>query len=265
MMLDAAPGRLPIRVVPIALALFGLHAALATPAAVAGQLVAEKIPDSPASLTGVLLDPSHAPLPGVPVALEDLARRVTHRATTDGQGRFTFPNLQAGDYEAEVTVAGFDAFREPVQLAGPVIEREIVLTIAGVVEALTVVAGAASASAEIPGRQRGDAEPCEPRLDPDTQSPVGGQVRAPRMLTRMPPVFPDHLREADLEGEVRLAGRITAGGSLADIMIVDASHPDFASAAEDAARTWTWEEGLLNCTPVDVPATLTVRFLPQRP
>ena len=46
---------------------------------------------------------------------------------------------------------------------------------------------------------------------------------------------------------------------------MEASHPDFAAAAEDAVRTWTWEEALLNCTPVDVGITVTVRFLPQRP
>jgi len=129
----------------------------------------------------------------------------------------------------------------------------------------TVVAGAPPANPSVLGRERGEAEPCVARLDPETQSPIGGQVRPPRMLTRVPPMFPDHLRAADLEGQVRLSARISAGGTLVDVAVLEASHPDFAAAAEDAVRNWTWEEALLNCTPVDVGVTLTVRFEPERP
>ena len=72
------------------------------------------------------------------------------------------------------------------------------------------------------------------------------------MLTRTAPLFPDHLREEEREGIVRLAARIGADGSLADVSVVEASHPDYAAAAEDAVRGWTWEEPLLNCTPIEV-------------
>ena len=223
------------------------------------------IPDSRSTLGGVVLDPSHAPLPGVAVVVEDLARRLSHRATTDRQGRFEIKDLPAGDFEAEVEVAGFAVFREPVLVAGPLIEREIVLALGTLEETFTVVAGAPAASPEVPGRERGETEPCVTPVDQETQSPIGGRVRPPRMLARVPPAFPDHLREADLEGEVRLAARISAQGTVADVTVEEASHPDFAAAAEDAVRTWTWEEALLNCTPVEVGITVTVHFLPQRP
>ena len=246
------------------LPLLAMVAVLGT--AAPGRLTAQsRIPDSRSALSGRLLDPSHAALPGVAVVLEDLARRMTYRATTDRQGRFDLRDLPAGDYEAEVEVPGFTVFRETMLVAGPLVEREIVLAVNGLEETFTVVAGAAPASGELPGRERTEAEPCVARVDPETQSPIGGQIRPPRMLTRTAPTFPEHLREADLEGSVRLSGRITAAGSLADVMVLEASHPDFAAAAEDAVRTWTWEETLLNCTPVDVGVTLTLRFLPEAP
>lgn len=222
------------------------------------------IPDSRSALVGVVVDPSHAAMPGVAIALEDLGRRVTRRATTDRQGRFEFRELPAGDYEAEIVMPGFTLFRQPILLAGPLVEREIVLSLGMVEEIYTVTAGAAAASGDRAGRQRGDEEACVVRVDPDSQSPVGGQIRPPRMLERTAPVFPDHLREADLDGMVRLTGRISAEGTMSDLIVAEASHPDFAAAAEDAVRSWTWEQSLLNCTPVDVPVTITVRFVPQR-
>ena len=223
------------------------------------------IPELRSTLSGVLVDPSHAAMPGIVVALEDLARRRTYRATTDRQGRFELKDLPAGDYEAEVVVPGFALFRERVLLAGPLIEREIVLAVGEVEETFTVVAGERRPDADGQRRERSEPEPCVARVDEQTQSPVGGQLRPPRMLTRTAPLFPDHLREEERDGIVRLAARIGADGSLADVSVVEASHPDYAAAAEDAVRGWTWEEPLLNCTPIEVGVTVTVRFVPQRP
>jgi len=246
--------------------LFLLALVVAMGAGGADRLDAQaRSPDSRSTLVGVVVDPSHAPLPDVAVVVEDLSRRVTHRATTDRQGRFEITDLPAGEFEAEVAVAGFAVFRESVRVAGPMVEREIVLAIDALEETFTVVAGAGPANPDGLGRERGEVEPCVAPVDPETQSPIGGRVRPPRMLTRVPPAFPDHLREAELEGRVRLSGRISADGTLADVTLLEASHPDFAAAAEEAVRNWTWEEALLNCMPVDVGITVTVQFMPQRP
>lgn len=223
------------------------------------------IPASQSTLTGVVLDPTHAPLPGLAVVLEDLARRVSYRATTDRQGRFEFRDLPAGDFEAEIAVPGFAPHREPIRVAGLLVELEVLLVLDRVEETFTVAADSPPTKADVLGRERGEVEPCVVRLDQETQSPIGGQVRPPRMLTRVAPAFPEHLRDAELEGQVRLSARISDIGTPADVAILEASHPDYAAAAEDAVRNWTWEEGLLNCTPVDFNVTVTVQFLPQRP
>ena len=129
-------------------------------------------PDSRSTLVGVVVDPSHAPLPDVAVVVEDLSRRVTHRATTDRQGRFEITDLPAGEFEAEVAVAGFAVFREPVRVAGPLVEREIVLAIDALEETFTVVAGAgtrqsgrAGTAARRGGTVRGAGGPGNPVAD----------------------------------------------------------------------------------------------------
>ena len=231
----------------------------------AGQLNAQApIPNSQSTLTGVVRDPTHAPLPGLAVVLEDLARRASHRATTDREGRFEFRDLPAGDFEVEVTTPGFAVFRQPVLVAGPLVELEAALVLDTVEETFTVVAGAPPPDSDVRGRERGETEPCVVPVDKETQSPIGGLVRPPRMLTRVAPAFPDHLREAELEGQVRLTARISDNGTPADVAILEASHPDFAAAAEEAVRNWTWEEALLNCMPVDINVTVTVQFVPPR-
>ena len=99
------------------------------------------------------------------------------------------------------------------------VEREIVLAIDALEETFTVVAGEVPANPDGLGRQRGEVEPCVAPVDPETQSPIGGRVRSPRTLTRVPPAFPDYLREAELEGRVRLSGRVSADGTLADVTV----------------------------------------------
>jgi TonB family protein len=230
-----------------------------------GQLEAQtSIPSSQSALTGVVRDPSHAPLPDLEVVVEDLARRTSHRATTDREGRFEFRGLPAGDFEAEVTMPGFAEFRQQVLVAGPLVELEVVLTLETVQETFTVVAYAPPPNSDVLGRERGEVEPCVPPVDRETQSPIGGLVRPPRMLTRVLPIFPDHLLKAEVEGQVRLSARITDAGTPADVAVLEASHPDFATAAEDAVRNWTWEGALLNCMPVEINVTVTVQFVPPR-
>lgn len=244
-----------------------LGTAALVPAADSGRLAAQRrVPQSRSALTGVVVDPSHAAMSGLTIVVEDLVRRVTHRTTTDREGRFQFRELPAGDYEIEVAAPGFEVFREQTLVAGPLVEQEIVLAVGVQEETLTVVAGLSPPDGDAGSvRERGEPETCEPRLDQETRSPVGGQVRRPRMLSRATPAFPEHLRESGMDGTVRLAGHISAQGTMADLTIVEASHPDYAAAAEDALRTWTWEETLLNCTPVELDVAVTIRFLAQQP
>lgn len=222
-------------------------------------LDAQAVPGPRSNLSGIVVDAAHAPVPDVTVVLEDLGRRATRRYRTDAQGRFEAVDLPAGDYEIEVAVPGFAPFRERGPLAGPLVEREIVLAVRALEETITVGGGASQPGSEV--RREPAPEPCEPPTDLTTLSPIGGRLRPPRMLTRLTPIFPEHLQQDGLDGTVRLEGRISESGAVSALVVVESSHPDFAAAAEDAVRSWTWEETLLNCTPVEVGITVHVRFV----
>ena len=220
------------------------------------------IPASLSRLSGVVVDATHAPVPNVAVVVEDLGRRVTRRYQTDVQGRFDAVDLPAGDYEVEVSMPGFALFRAPVLLAGPLVEREIVLTVRTLEETITVGGGGAGRPGSAVRREPAT-EPCEVPTDSTTLSPIGGRLRPPRMLSRTTPIFPEHLQQDRVDGTVRLEGRIDQTGAVGSLVVVEASHPDFAAAAEDAVQGWTWEETLLNCTPVEVGFTVHIRFVPE--
>jgi len=220
------------------------------------------IPGSLSSLTGVVVDATHAPVPNVAVVVEDLGRRVTHRYRTDVQGRFDAMDLPAGDYEVEIAVPGFALFREPVLLAGPLVDREIVLVVETLEETITVGGDGGDQPGSAVSREPATA-PCMVPTDATTLSPIGGHLRPPRMLSRTTPFFPEHLRQDGVDGTVRLEGRIDQSGAVGSLDVVEASHPDLALAAEDAVRGWTWEQALLNCTPVEVGFTVDVRFVAE--
>jgi hypothetical protein len=214
------------------------------------------IPNTLSALSGRVVDPLHLPVPGLSIALEDLGLKRTRILRTDAEGRFEARDLPAGDYEFDLSVPGFEAVREPLLIAGPLVEREVVLEVGRLSETVTI----AGPSPRAPVRREQAAEVCLPQVDALTQSPIGGALLPPRMLSRTTPAFPEHLNDAQVEGEVRFEGRIGVDGALSELSLVAATHPEFAAAAETALRDWRWESPLLNCVPIEVRLTVAFRF-----
>jgi hypothetical protein len=242
----------------------GASAAVAVTLLVGAAGAQTTAPASLSNVAGTVVDPTHTPLVGVAVSLEDPRRRVTHVVRTGPDGRFEARDLPAGDYELELDVPGFAGIRESMLLAGPLVERHIVLAIGRLTETVTV-SGSASGSATAPRAVRREAPaggPCTLRVDDATQMPLGGQLRPPRMLTRVTPAFPAHLQESQTAGTVELDARIGTNGAVSELHITSATHDEFAAAAEEAVREWTWEETRLNCEPVETDLTVYVQFVP---
>lgn len=202
----------------------------------------------PLPLAGSVYDPSGAVVPEVQLTLED-AQRVTARATTDASGRFEFPNVEPGRYVLEASLAGFKPLRQEIVLrtAGDW-DRAVTLQVGTVQESITVQ------ERRIPGTTPG-------QVQAPTPIKVGGNVRPPRKVKDVRPVYPVTMREAGREGVVPIEAIIGRDGAVHSVRVLSAQiHPDFALAAADAVRQWRFEPTLLNGAPVEVVMTVSVEF-----
>lgn len=203
----------------------------------------------PQPLTGSVYDPTGAVLPGVELKLTD-AQQIEYQAVTDASGHFEFPAVGPGPYDLRASLPGFKALRQDLTLQKPADwDRAITLQVGTVTETITV-------SSRRPATLR-------PRFQGSGPQPVrvGGNIRPPRKLRDVRPVYPEAMREAGLEGLVPLEAIIAVDGSVASARVVSANvHPDFANAALDAVRQWQFSPTLLNGEPVEVMMTVSVRF-----
>jgi hypothetical protein len=87
----------------------------ALPPAPAAAAEAQQSLDA-ASVSGRVVDPSGAVVPGAAVAARHLETNVSVDAMTDGAGRFRFPFLRVGPYEVVVRLAGFREARQHLTL-----------------------------------------------------------------------------------------------------------------------------------------------------
>ncbi len=109
-------------------------------------------------------------------------------------------------------------------------------------------------------------EPPAPAIPPPTKvapaAPVriGGDVRPPRLVREVQPVYPPLARSARVSGVVRLDSIIGRDGEIRSLRVVS-GHPLLSSAAVDAVRQWRYSPTLLNGEPVEVILQIEVNFL----
>lgn len=88
----------------------------------------------------------------------------------------------------------------------------------------------------------------------------GGDIRAPALLTRVEPVYPEAARRAGLQGVVLLEAIIAASGDIEEVAVVRSGGPLFDSAAVAAVRRWKYRPATLNGRAVRVLLNVTVSF-----
>ena len=94
-----------------------------------------------ATISGRVVDPQGAAVPGVDVSARHTDTNVIVSATTDGTGRFRFPYLRVGPYELTAKLPGFRDHARALGLsAGSAFDLTIALEVAGLDAAVTVVA-----------------------------------------------------------------------------------------------------------------------------
>ncbi|MFQ5927832.1 MAG: energy transducer TonB, partial [Terriglobia bacterium] len=88
---------------------------------------------------------------------------------------------------------------------------------------------------------------------------VGGNVRAPRLLERVAPVYPRLARQARVEGDVRIDATIDPRGRVVKMRVL-AGNPLLVKAALAALEQWLYEPVYLDGQPVALLLEVTIHF-----
>jgi len=88
---------------------------------------------------------------------------------------------------------------------------------------------------------------------------VGGQIKEPKKLKNVNPVYPDIAKQARVQGVVILECTISPQGKVTDVKLLRGI-PLLDQAAIDAVKQWVYTPTLLNGVPVPVIMTVTVNF-----
>ena len=88
---------------------------------------------------------------------------------------------------------------------------------------------------------------------------VGGQIKEPKKLKHVAPLYPDIARQARVQGVVILECTISPQGKVTNVSVLRGI-PLLDQAAQDAVKQWVYTPTLLNGVPVPVIMTVTVNF-----
>ena len=211
------------------------------------------------SLSGAVVDPLGAVLPGVRVALVQPERQARYEIRTDPAGRFEFQGLLQGDYQLEADCPGFQTYHETVTIAGQSIQRPIALNIGRLQETIRVTESNSRPASPVSASAPYTEPPCP------TPSPtaVGGNLRAPRKLRDVKPEYPAAFRGSGRDVTIVVDAVVGLDGLLKDFQPRGAVDPSAYDALLLAVREWRFSSTLLNCVPQEVPMTITAAFVHQ--
>ena len=269
-MLDTRLNRRPVSRHARAAALVGLLA-IAIPIGAVGAHQT-----SYTTLSGSVVDPMNAALPGVTVVLTNASTQARYEVKSDRTGRYEIGGLPPGDYVLEARLPGFATLKQTLTFTAQNVERTLTLQVGSIQETIVVVGSSQEPSGvgntpdvaprvvqapEDVRRKRAE-RPCG--SGPTVEGvPIGGNLGVPLKLKDVRPEYPAALRSAGVQGTVSLKGRLAADGYLHDLAPTAPAHEGLVKAAVDAASQWEFAPTLLNCVAIDVPITITVQFRAQ--
>jgi hypothetical protein len=208
------------------------------------------------TFSGSVRDSQGAVLPGVTLVLSNAQKQTKYEVKSDRNGSFEFPGLQTGGYELEASTPGFATLHQSVDVSGQNLDRDLVLHVGSLEETITV-----TDTEKYDGTVARQSRSPRP-LAPCTPSSVGGNIRPPFRVKNTNPQYPQAFHGTGTESVVALDGYIGLDGFIKDFEIRNRPLPAFADAAIAAVTEWQWDQTLLNCVPVEVPITITVKFKP---
>jgi len=103
---------------------------------------------------------------------------------------------------------------------------------------------------------------------PDGLFRVGGDVKAPVIIDRVEPIYPEVARKARIMGIVIVEATISEDGVVKNVEVLKPLPFGLDQAAVDAVKQWTFKPATLDGAPVAVRFNLTINFklgTPQPP
>ena len=88
---------------------------------------------------------------------------------------------------------------------------------------------------------------------------IGGQIIAPKLVKKVPPVYPPLATQGRISGIVILEAQVDVNGRVKTAKILR-GHPIFDEAAVAAVTQWRYKPLLLNGEPTEFILTVTVFF-----
>lgn len=155
-------------------------------------------------------------------------------------------NIYAGDLKAHAQIKPHDAARvtAPVPDVGAASSKEIPVIPNGNLGSLVSGIGSSNLVAPAP---------------PEPEVVQGGHVRLPKLVSSVPPVYPQLAVANHVEGEVKIQAEINASGRVTSTKIV--SGPILLrSAAVNAVRQWKYSAAMLDGKAISTQYVVTVRF-----
>jgi TonB family protein len=155
-------------------------------------------------------------------------------------------------YDPPAEVAKKPALGE-VRLAAPKVTRSNQVEENGAADPGLVLNGVTAADSSslsmLTNRSKGPAAPL----------PVGGDVKAARLLSSVPPVYPQMARNQRVSGDVTIDALIDVSGRVSTTRVI--SGPALLhEAAMSAVKQWKYQPATLNGVPTGTHLTVTVQF-----
>jgi protein TonB len=218
--------------IPVSIA---VHAIVLLAVVVVPLLTSEELPEPTSAVRAFFVEPAAPPPPPPPppppAPKSAVAPKTPPKAMTDAPPKFTAPVEVPAEIKPE---EGLDLGVEG--------------GVAGGVEG------------GVPGGVVGGVVGGLPDAPPPPQAVrVGGQIKEPKKLKNVAPVYPDIAKQARVQGVVILECTISPQGRVTDVKVLRGI-PLLDDAAKEAVRQWVYSPTLLNGVPVPVIMTVTVNF-----
>ncbi len=129
----------------------------------------------------------------------------------------------------------------------------------------SVDAGAASSSGELQGISvSSEVVPPPPPAEAEAPVKVGGEVKPPKLISTVLPVYPAMAKSTGIQGAVVVEASVDKSGNVVGTKLISGP-PMLRQAAVDALRRWKYQPAMLNGEPVAVQITVTMQFHKMAP